>query len=99
MEVLIAVLACLLAILLLVTLAAFVSRITEVLESIGTGGSSSLEKITWGVRAIEVETSHIPVQVTALNARLGEVAHTLQQIDGGLQAIAEAAGNQRRYRD
>ncbi len=97
MEVLITLLACLLAVVFLVALAAFVIRIIAVLESIGTGGSSSLAMITWGVRAIEVETSHIPTQVTALNGRLGEVAGGLQQIDGGLTAIAQAAAGQPRY--
>ena len=91
-------LACLLVVVFLVALAWFVVRITRVLESIGTTGKSSLAMITWGVRAIEVETSHIPTQVTQLNGALSQVAAGLKAIDGGLVAVAEAASKQEAYR-
>lgn len=97
MVVLLTILSCLLALVFLGALAYFVIRIIGVLESIGTGGESSLEMITWGVRAIEVETAHIPTQVTQLNGALTEVAGRLRQIDDGLKAVAEAAAQQRRY--
>lgn len=97
MSVLLTVLACLLAVVFLAALAYFVIRITTVLESIGTGGQSSLEMITWGVRAIEVETAHIPTQVTQLNGALSQVAAGLKRIDDGLGAVAAAAAGQRRY--
>lgn len=82
----------------LIALLYFVIRITTVLESIGTTGKSSLAMITWGVRAIEVETSHIPTQVTQLNGALSQVAAGLKTIDGGLVAIAETASQQEAYR-
>lgn len=82
----------------LIALVYFVIRITEALESIGTTGKSSLAMITWGVRAIEVETGHIPTQVTQLNGALSQVAAGLRTIDGGLVAIAETASKQEAYR-
>ena len=91
-------LACLLVVVFLVALAWFVVHITRVLESIGTTGKSSLAMITWGVRAIEVETSHIPTQVTQLNGALSQVAAGLKAIDGGLVAVAETASKQEAYR-
>lgn len=97
MVVLLTVLSCALAVAFLAALAYFVVRIITVLESIGTGGHSSLEMITWGVRAIEVETSHVPTQVTQLNGALTHVAAGLTQVDEGLKAVAEAASSQRRY--
>ena len=81
----------------LLALVYFVIRITAVLESVGTTGRSSLAMVTWGVRAIEVETSHIPTQVTHLNQTLTQVAGGLKTIDGGLVAIAETASKQEAY--
>lgn len=98
MTVVLTLLGCLLVVVFLVALAYFVVRITSVLESIGTSGKSSLAMITWGVRAIEVETSHIPTQVTQLNGTLTQVAAGLKAIDGGLVAVAQAASNQPEYR-
>jgi len=98
MDVLLTVIACLLALIFLAALAFYVVRITTALESIGTGGKSSLAMITWGVRAIEVETGHIPTQVTQLNAALSQVAAGLKAIDGGLVAVAETASKQEAYR-
>lgn len=97
MVLLLTVLSCLLVLLFLGALAYFVIRIIGTVESIGTGGLSSLEMITWGVRAIEVETGHIPVQVTRLNGALTQVAAGLGLIDAGLKAIAGTASEQRRY--
>lgn len=100
MVLLLTILSCLLALLFLAALAFYVNQIVVLLENIGGGdqGRSSLGKITWGVRAIEIETSHIPTQVTQLNGALSQVAAGLQTIDGGLVAIAETAGKQERYR-
>lgn len=98
MDVVLTLLSCLLVLVFLGALLYFVRRITSLLESIGTGGRSSLDMITWGVRAIEVETSHIPTQVTQLNGRLSQVAAGLRKIDEGLVAIAETASAQERYR-
>lgn len=98
MAVLLTVLSCLVALGFLVALAYFVIRIIGAVESIGTSGKSSLEMITWGVRAIEVETAQIPVQVTQLNGALSQVAAGLRKIDEGLAAIAATATSQPRYR-
>ena len=98
MAILLTALGCLLVVVFLVALAYFVIRITTVVESIGTTGKSSLAMITWGVRAIETETSHIPTQVTQLNGALTQVAAGLKAFDGGLVAIAETASQQEAYR-
>lgn len=98
MEILLTVLSCLLALVFVLALAVFVWRIIGVLESIGTGGKSSLAMVAWGVRAIEVETGHIPSEVTQLNGGLSQVAAGLRKIDEGLVATAEAASRQERYR-
>lgn len=97
MDVLLTLCSCLLAVAFLVALAYFVIRIISALESIGTGGRSSLAMITWGVRAIEVEAGHIPLQVTQLNSALTQVADGLLKIDGGLVAVAAAAARQKEY--
>lgn len=98
MQILLTLLSCLAALLFVAALAFFAWRIIYSLESIGTGGKSSLAMIAWGVRAIEVETGHIPSEVTQLNGGLSQVASGLRKIDEGLVAIAEAASRQERYR-
>ena len=98
MVALLTLLSCLLALAFLGGLAVFVMLIIQTLESIGTGGRSSLAMITWGVRAIETETAHIPSEVTRLNGALSEVAAGLRRIDEELVGIAEAASAQRAYR-
>jgi hypothetical protein len=98
MAVLMTLLGCLLVLAFLAALAYFVIRITAAVESIGTSGKSSLAMITWGVRAIEVETGHIPTQVTQLNGALSQVAAGLRAIDEGLVAVAETASKQEAYR-
>lgn len=100
MLVLLTVLSCLLTLLFLAVLALYVHRIVHLLENIGSAshGHSSLEMIHWGVRAIEVETAHIPTEVTQLNSGLSLIAQRLKQIDDGLVAITAAATNQPRYR-
>ncbi|GAC1329861.1 MAG: hypothetical protein NVSMB17_06620 [Candidatus Dormibacteria bacterium] len=95
--ILLTVLSCLLALAFLGALAYFVRRIITALESIGTGGKSSLEMVTWGVRAIESETAHIAPQVTQLNANLAQVAEGLKVIEGDLVGTATAAIAQKRY--
>lgn len=99
MDILLTVLSCLLALALIAALAFFVVKIINVLDSIGTGGGSSLAMIAWGVRAIEVETGHIPTEVTQLNGGLSQVAAGLRKIDDGLVGIAEAASHQEGYRE
>jgi len=76
-----------------VVVAVFVHRIAIALESIG-GTDSSLSKIRYGVRAIEVETGHIAPQVTQLNQALAAAAGGLKSIDDTLARIAAAAVKQ-----
>lgn len=90
MIILLTVLSCLAAVLFLVVLAVFVTRITSTLERIG-GANSLLAKIMYGVRAIETETGQIPVQVIKLNASLTAAAGGLSAIDGTLTRIIDAA--------
>ena len=97
MDVLLTILSVVVALAFLGALSFFVLRIIKALESIGTFGKSSLAMIAWGVRAIEVETGHIPTEVTQLNAGLSQVAAGLRKIDDGLVAIAQAASKQEKY--
>ena len=80
------------------TLVHFMTAITDRLDSIGTGPSSSLAMIAWGVRAIESETSAIPNEVPRLNEQLSAAAGVLGRIDDGLVAIAGSAAAQEAYR-
>lgn len=79
------------------TLAGFLVAITAHLDSIGSGSESSLAMITWGVRAIESETTMIPSQVPHLNQQLTAAAAALGKIDEGLVVIATAAAAQGGY--
>jgi len=81
------------AVLFLSVVAIYVSRITRALERIG-GDNSLLAKITYGVRAIEVETGAIPTQVVKLNASLGAAGGGLTAIDETLKRIIDAAAKQ-----
>ena len=59
-------------------------RIDPVLEAIGGRGDSYLAKLRLGLRAIERETSHLPVAVPRINAGLGELAGGLMAVDATL---------------
>ncbi len=95
MVVLLTVLSCLAALVFLATVAVLVTRITRVLERIG-GRNSLLAKISYGVRAIEVETGHIAPQVTQLNGALSAAAGGLGAIDATLGRIVATALKQGR---
>lgn len=82
----------------LVILLRMLSLITASLERIGRGGHSALGKITWGVRAIEMETGHLPTEVTTLNRSLVGLTAALAQVLSRLQATAQAAAEQEVYR-
>lgn len=68
--------------LLVVVLVVFLSRIIKLLTSIGGDGKSYLAKLRLGLRAIEKETSYLPVEATKLN-------HTLSKTAAGLKAVNE----------
>lgn len=72
-------------------LVAFLRRIVTGLETIGgSPPTSSLAKISFGVRAIAKETSHLPPQVNQLNAGLTQLNTELGQVNGHLAAARAA---------
>lgn len=84
-------------------LVVFLRRIVSGLEAIGGSSTSSLAKISFGVRAIAKETSHLPPQVeqlneglTLLNARLGQVNSHLAVVDAALSNPGTATMEQHR---
>ncbi len=93
MIILLTVLSALATLLFFGVVAVYVLRITRTLERIG-GSDSALSQITYGVRAIEVETGGIPKQVTQLNQALTAAAGGLKAIDGTLVRIIDAAVKQ-----
>jgi hypothetical protein len=76
-------------------LAYFVHAIARLLEAIGGRGDSFLAKLRLGLRAIETETAHLPVQVTKLNGGLIAVADGLKVVDGDLQGTIDAVVKQK----
>ena len=73
---------------LFIALAVFLVLILNELNPIGGIGTSFLAKIRLGLRAIEVETGHIPREVTKLNAGLSAVRDGLIVVDGNLAQLA-----------
>ena len=80
---------------LLVALAIALVLIRHALESI----AGTLDKIAWGVRAIETETAPLPGQVGQLNSGLTALSGGLKQAavhftsaDGNLKRVAGALG-------
>jgi len=71
---------------------AYLRRIAANLESIGGSPTSYLAKISFGVRAIEKETSHLAPQVTQLNAGLVTLGDKLAVVDSHLAAVAGKLG-------
>ena len=70
-------------------LIAFLGRIVAGLERIGGSPTSSLAKVSFGVRAIEKETSHLGPQVTRLNEGLVALGGKLAVVDADLGAVAD----------
>lgn len=75
---------------LFIALAVFLVLILRELEPTGKTGVSFLAKIRMGLRAIEVETGHIPKEVTKLNAGLSAVRDGLVVVDGNLARLTSA---------
>lgn len=80
---------------LLVALAIALVLIRHALESI----ARTLDKIAWGVRAIETETGALPQRLTDLNFGLSALSGGLKQTathfmnaDGSLKNMAEGLG-------
>ena len=86
-----------LAVLLLVfVLVKYLRSIIALLNSIGGNGDSYLAKLRLGLRAIETETGHLPVQVTKLNEQLTKTASGLKVVDdhlvGAIEAVVKQGG-------
>ena len=75
---------------LFIALALFLTLILRELEPTGRTGVSFLAKIRMGLRAIEIETGHIPKEVTKLNAGLSAVRDGLVVVDGNLARLTAA---------
>jgi len=94
MSVLLMIITILAVLLLVYVLVHYLRAIIKLLTSIGGNGSSYLAKLRLGLRAIETETGHLPVQVTKLNGALTEVAGGLKVVDGQLEESINAAVKQ-----
>lgn len=79
---------------LFIALAVFLDLILRELEPTGRTGVSFLAKIRMGLRAIEIETGHIPREVTKLNAGLAAVRDGLGVVDGNFARLAAAVVKQ-----
>ena len=79
---------------LFIALAIFLVLILGELEPIGRTGVSLLAKVRMGLRAIEVETGHMPREVTKLNAGLTGVQGVLVAVDGNLAQLTSAVVRQ-----
>ena len=87
-----------LAVLLLVfVLVYYLRSIIALLNSIGGAGDSYLAKLRLGLRAIETETGHLPVEVTKLNGTLTDTAAGLKIVDehfvGTIDAVLKQGNN------
>jgi len=84
------------AILLLVVLVLNLTKIIDALNAIGGNPNSYLAKLRLGLRAIEIETGHIPTEVTTLNTELGVIAEGLIGVDQHLTNTIDAVVKQER---
>lgn len=66
------------------------TKIVAALESIGGRGDSYLAKLRLGLRAIERETSHLPLAAPDINAGLRDVANGLAGVDTTLAGLHKA---------
>lgn len=79
---------------LFIALAAFLVLILRELNPTGLKPVSFLAKIRMGLRAIEVETGHIPREVTKLNAGLTSVRDDLAAVEANSVRLASAVVRQ-----
>ncbi len=79
---------------LFVALAVFLVLILRELGPTGGTGTSYLAKIRLGLRAIEIETGHIPTEVTKLNRGLTAIRDGLGAVDANLGRLAMAIQRQ-----
>jgi hypothetical protein len=69
-------------------------KISAALRSIGGTPTSYLAKLRLGLRAIEMETSHLAPNVLAINAGLKQIAGGLASVDKRLVGAADAVVKQ-----
>lgn len=84
--------------LVLLFVGALIYLVTDVhglLVTIGGDGNSYLAKLRLGLRAIETETGHLPVQVTKLNETLTNTGAGLKIVNQHLAGTIQAALNQK----
>lgn len=79
---------------LFIALATYLVLILRQLDPTGGTGGSYLAKIRLGLRAIEIETGHIPGEVVPLNQRLALIRDGLVQVDVNLGSLASAVQRQ-----
>lgn len=72
-----------------------VTQIHKVLYDIGGCDESFLAKLRVGLRAIEMETSHLPPQATQLNEALEKTGAGLNVINQHLEGTIQAALQQK----
>ncbi|MEO6132462.1 MAG: hypothetical protein ABIQ02_11485 [Saprospiraceae bacterium] len=77
------------------TVIIIVTQIRLVLVSIGGDGRSFLAKLRLGLRAIETETGHLPVEVTKLNEALANTGAGLKVVNKNLEDTIQAALKQK----
>ena len=73
----------------------FVAAIHRLLVDIGGTGVSFLGKLRMGLRAIETETGHLPVQVTKLNTTLTNIGAGLKVVNTNLEGTIQHALKQK----
>ena len=73
----------------------FVTQILSLLVNIGGNGNSFLAKLRLGLRAIETETGHLPVEVTKLNETLSNTGAGLKVVNTHLEGTIDAALKQK----
>jgi len=81
--------------LLVIVLVSYLRGIIKLLNSIGGTGGSYLAKLRLGLRAIETETGHLPVEVTKLNEALSTTADGLVVVNENLGGVITAVVNQK----
>ena len=85
----------LLVLIFVIALIYFVANIHRLLVNIGGDGNSFLAKLRLGLRAIETETGHLPVQVTKLNETLFNTGAGLKIVNSHLEGTIQAALKQK----
>ncbi len=85
----------LLVLIFVIALMFYLGKILGLLVSIGGDGRSFLAKLRLGLRAIETETGHLPVQVIKLNKTLSDTGDGLKVVINHLAGTIQAALKQK----